>query len=111
MVQNDGNAAEGLYALLAERYAGKPAAGHSRGFGSNALKVNGKIFASLTKGRLLLKLPEARVDSLIKSKKGLRFSTGVGRVKKEWVTIGPTTEKEWLAFADEARTFVSAQIK
>src|SRR4030081_1984910 len=105
MAQKQGNPADGLYALLAARYADKPAAGDSKGFGSNALKVNGKIFATLTRRRLLLKLPEARVDSLIKSKKGLRFSTGVGRVKKEWVTVGPTTEKEWLAFAEEARTF------
>ena len=111
MAPKQGDPADGLYALLAARYAGKPASGQSKRFGSNALKVKGKIFASLTRGRLLLKLPEARVDSLIKSKKGLRFSTGVGRVKKEWVTVGPTTEKEWLALADEARTFVSAQIK
>jgi hypothetical protein len=110
MAQKQGNPADGLYALLTARYAGEPA-GQSKGFGSNALKVNGKIFASLTRGRLLLKLPETRVDWLIKSKKGLRFSTGAGRVKKEWVTVGPTTEKEWLALADEARTFVSAQIK
>jgi hypothetical protein len=110
MVQKEGSPANGLYAVLAARYAGKPA-GHSNGFGSNALKVQGKIFASLTRGRLLLKLPEARVDGLIRSKKGLRFSTGVGRVKKEWVTIAPTTEKEWLALADEARAFVSAQIR
>jgi hypothetical protein len=111
MAQKEGDAADGLYALLAARYAAKPSAAASKGFGSNALKVNGKIFASLTKGRLLLKLPEVRVDSLIKSKKGLRFSTGVGRVKKEWVTVGPTSEKEWLALAGEARAFVSEQIK
>jgi hypothetical protein len=30
-------------------------------------------------------------------------------VKKEWVTVGPSTEKEWLGLADEARAFVSAQ--
>jgi hypothetical protein len=103
--------ADDWYAGLAARYAAKPAAGHSKGFGSKALKIDGKIFASLTGGRLLLKLPEARVDSLVKLKKGLRFSTGVGRVKKEWVTVGPTTEKEWSALADEARAFVGAQIK
>jgi hypothetical protein len=111
MAQKEGNPADGLYAVLAAHYAAKPAAAPSKGFGSNALKVEGKIFASLTRGRLLLKLSEARVDSLIKSKKGLRFSTGVGRFKKEWVTVGPTTEKEWLALAEEARTFVSAQNK
>jgi|SRR6185437_14933204 len=103
--------ADDLYACLAARYAAKAAAGHSKGFGSNALKINGKIFASLSRGRLLLKLPEARVDSLVKLKKGVRFSTGVGRVKKEWITVGPTTEKEWSALADEARAFVGAQIK
>src|SRR5216684_1767260 len=100
-----------FYGALKARYAGKSDATPSRGFGSKALKVNGKIFASLTKGRLLLKLPEARVDALVKSKKGQRFSTGVGRVKKEWVTVRPTTAKEWQALADQARSYVSTQTK
>jgi hypothetical protein len=100
--------AEDFYRALAARYAGKSDAGSSKGFGSNALKVNGKIFASLTKGRLLLKLPEARVDALVKSKKGTRFSTGIGRIKKEWVTVGPSSEAEWLTLAGEARSHVSA---
>jgi hypothetical protein len=99
--------AEEFYRAVAARYAGKPDPGPSKGFGSNALKVNGKIFASLTKGRLLLKLPELRVDALVKSKKGTRFSTGAGRAKKEWVTVGPSSEREWPALAEEARAFVS----
>ena len=101
--------AEELYRAVAARHAGKVEASPSKGFGSSALKVNGKIFASLTKGRLLLKLPEARVDALVKSKKAVRFSTGVGRVKKEWLTLAPSTEHEWLALAAEARAYVVAQ--
>jgi hypothetical protein len=100
--------AEDFYGALAAHYAGTSDAGPSKGFGSNALKVKGKIFASLTRGRLLLKLPEARVDALLKSKKGTRFSTGAGRAKKEWVTVGPTSAREWLALAEEARVYVSA---
>ena len=100
--------AEDFYRAVAARCAGKSDARPSKGFGSNALKVNGKIFASLTKGRLLLKLPEARVDALVKSKKGTRFSTGAGRAKKEWVTVGPSSAREWLALAEEARAYVSA---
>jgi hypothetical protein len=103
--------AEELYQAVAARHAGKVEASPSKGFGSNALKVNGKIFASLTKGRLLLKLPEARVDALVKSKKAVRFSTGVGRVKKEWLTVAPSTKREWLALAEEARAYVMAQAR
>jgi hypothetical protein len=101
--------AEDFYRSIAARYAAPSDAGPTQGFGSNALKVNGKIFASLTKGRLLLKLPEDRVDALVKTKKAKRFSTGVGRVKKEWATVGPSTETEWLVLAEEARAYVKAQ--
>jgi hypothetical protein len=77
-----------------------------RGFGSGALKVNGKIFASLSKGRLLLKLPERVVDRLISSNQGKRFSTGVNRAKKEWVTIGPSDAATWIALSQQARAYV-----
>ena len=109
MPKRANTSAEDFYRAVAARYAGKSDVGPSKGFGSSALKVSGKIFASLTKGRLLLKLPEARVEALIKSKKGTRFSTGAGRAKKEWVTVGPSSEREWLALAEEARAYVSAQ--
>jgi hypothetical protein len=108
MPKRANTSAEDFYRAVAARYAGKSDVGPSKGFGSSALKVSGKIFASLTKGRLLLKLPEARVDALVKSKKGIRFSTGAGRAKKEWVTVGPSSEREWLALAAEAQTYVSS---
>jgi hypothetical protein len=107
--KNSKTSAEEFYRSVAARYAGQSDAGPARGFGSNAPKVNGKFFASLTKGRLLSKLPEARVDALVKAKKADRFSTGVGRVKKEWATVAPSTETEWLALAEEARAYVKAQ--
>jgi hypothetical protein len=103
--------AEEFYQAVAARYADKSDANPSKGFGSNALKVNGKIFASLTRGRLLLKLPEKRVDALVESSKAARFSTGVGRVKKEWLTVGPSSKREWLALAKEARAYVGGQAK
>ena len=79
-----------------------------RGFGSGALKVGGKIFASLSSGdRLLLKLPAARVDALIAEGSGERFTTGPGRPKREWITIGPSHASLWIALSDEARAFVA----
>jgi hypothetical protein len=80
-----------------------------KGFGSGALKVNGKIFASLTKGqKLLLKLPRERVANLIDAGIAEPFSTGEGRVKKEWVTITSERGHHWVALSVEARIFVSA---
>ena len=81
--------------------------GARRGFGSDALKVSGKIFACLSKGRLLLKLPAERVDDLIESGVGERFSTGAGQPKREWVTIGPKDASSWLELSEEARAFVA----
>jgi hypothetical protein len=105
-MSNRDQSPEALFASVAAHCGVAAPAAASARFGANALKVNGKIFASLSRGRLLLKLPEARVDGLIGAGKGEPFSTGADRVKKEWVTIAPTTAEDWCALAQEARAFV-----
>jgi hypothetical protein len=42
-----------------------PAPSGGSGFGRGALRCNGKIFAMLARGRLVVKLPAARVDELV----------------------------------------------
>jgi hypothetical protein len=81
-------------------------AGRPRKFGSNGLKVDGRIFAMIVKGRLVVKLPRPRVDALVTSGGGERFDPGHGRVMKEWVTVGPKARASWLGLAREAREFV-----
>ena len=44
-----------------------------RGFGSGTLQVNGRIFAMVSRGRFVVKLPRARVDTLVASGTGLPF--------------------------------------
>ena len=69
--------AEAAFEDVLARHGAAGPAPRGRGFGSGALKVDGKIFASLASGdRLLLKLPAARVDALIAEGIGERFSTG-----------------------------------
>jgi hypothetical protein len=106
------------FAALLEAFAADPelapiiadfAAGHrqpSRKFGANGLKVNGKIFAMLVRGNLVVKLPRQRVDSLVAARQGEPFDPGHGRKMKEWVTIlSPTLS--WADLAREAHAFVA----
>lgn len=72
---------------------------------SNALNVNGKIFAMLVKGKFVTKLPKDRVDALVRDGHGEYFDPGHGRLMKEWVAIG-TDEASWVALAKEAYRFV-----
>jgi hypothetical protein len=62
--------------------------GTGKGFGSGALKVNGKIFAMISSKReFVVKLSEERVNELVTAGKGSRFDPGRGRVMKEWLVV------------------------
>jgi hypothetical protein len=78
------------------------------GFGANALKIRGKIFAmSTSRGELVVKLPKSRVDELVGLGVGERFDPGHGRRMKEWVVFWGSTAAA-IALAREARVFVGA---
>lgn len=82
--------------------------GNGRMFSSNAvLNVNGKIFAMLVKGKLVVKLPKPRVDELVVSGNGQYFNPGHGRLMKEWAAID-SPQAEWVALAKEAYRFVKS---
>ena len=81
--------------------------GEGKGFGSTGqLKVNGKIFAMLVRGELVLKLPRDRVDALVVSGEGRHFDAGKGRPMREWLALSPTSRIPWLALAREGMAFV-----
>ena len=76
-------------------------------FGAAALKVGGKIFAMLAQGRLVVKLPRARVDQLVDAGEGERFDPGHGRLMREWLSLDPGSELSWDRVAREALDFVN----
>lgn len=78
-----------------------------RKFGSNGLKVNGKLFALFTQGTLVVKLPRDRVEELVAENVGVGFDPGHGRVMKEWLTV-TSAKAEWGRMVREAYAFVKA---
>ena len=99
------------YAALVARFAGEAGVTltetASRSFGARALKVNGKIFAMLVNGALVLKLPKKRVDALVEQARGTRFDANKGTPMKEWIVLDEShSDAAWLELAREAKTFV-----
>jgi hypothetical protein len=105
---------EERFAELVDHFAGAPGvsgpddrlAAPRRGFGTGALKINGSIFAMLTRGSLVVKLPAGRVRELISTGTGAPFDAGKGRPMKEWVAVRAEDSPTWQALAAEAAAFV-----
>jgi hypothetical protein len=104
--------ADALFEGIVRRFRDDPAVtppGQGGKFGAGGLKVDNKLFAMVSKGELVVKLPRERVDELIAEGKGTRFDPGHGRLMKEWVSIAPAHGGDWAALADEAHGFVSGR--
>ena len=105
--------AQAHYATLVAAFAASPdvavggtPAGRGRVFGSGALTVDGRIFAMLSHGTLVVKLPRTRVEALVEAGEGERFDPGHGRVMREWLSVRPGLEQRWQDLAMEALAFV-----
>jgi hypothetical protein len=80
-----------------------------KGFGSSALKLEGRIFAMLTaNGQFVAKLSKARVDELVARGQGQHFERGHGRRMKEWLLAAAPGDVRWLALAKEAYAHAKA---
>ena len=87
---------------------GKPG---KKGFGSNELMVGGKIFAMLSGGRLVVKLPRQQVEALVLSANGKQFDPQRnGRLMKEWLVLNPDSDQDWLTLATDAMQFVASKL-
>jgi hypothetical protein len=85
-----------------------PPAGGRR-FGAQALRRDGRIFAMLAGGCLVVKLPRPRVDELVAAGAGLRFDANKGTPMKEWFVLSEASGLGWDALAREALAF--AEVK
>jgi hypothetical protein len=79
------------------------------GFGRSALRFRGKIFAMLVRGRLVVKLPAGRVDTLVAAGEGVHFDANKGTPMREWLSLDPGSGQDWLALAHEALDFARSR--
>jgi TfoX/Sxy family transcriptional regulator of competence genes len=96
------------FALLVDELApleGVVPPGATAGFGSGALRFEGRIFAMLAHDRLVVKLPAKRVTELVADGEGDRFDAGKGRPMKEWLSLHPDSTRSWSELAREALQF------
>ncbi len=78
------------------------------GFGSRALKLDGRIFAMWSSmGRLVVKLPRDRVAELVAAGRGQYFDPVGGRPMKEWLAVADDP-RSWMGLAREAHAYARA---
>jgi len=104
----DGGTPEQLFATLVEVLCEEADVvgpdGSRRGFGATALTAQGRIFAMLTRGHLVVKLPRARVTALVADGTAMPFTAGKTTPMREWVTVEGPDEATWVRLAREALT-------
>jgi TfoX/Sxy family transcriptional regulator of competence genes len=93
------------FAPVVDAFAGDAEVTSGTMMSAFGLKVNGKIFAMVARGRLVAKLPKARVDEMVDAGQGERFDPGHGRRMKEWISVA-AEDVDWVALAREAHHFV-----
>jgi hypothetical protein len=100
------------YEGLVDELVGVPGVTPPRGgggFGRSALRYQGKIFAMLVRGRLVVKLPARRVDALVEAGDGIHFDANKGTPMREWLSLDPGSGRDWLALAGEALDFARSR--
>jgi TfoX/Sxy family transcriptional regulator of competence genes len=73
---------EELFKSITAKLLSDEAISRKKMFGSTGLSIGGKVFALLVKGKLVVKLPYERVETIISSGRGEPFDPGHGRLMK-----------------------------
>lgn len=98
--------ADPKFAPVVAAFAGDVRVTTGKMMASVGLKVDGKIFAMMVRGKFVAKLPKERVDELVQSGVGEYFDPRRnGRLMKEWIELYGT-KPSWVELAEEAHRFV-----
>ena len=99
---SESQAPEDIFASIARNYAGRPDIQLGTGFGDGpALRASGELFAALSDGALVVRLPPPRCAMLVDAGEG-RLMTEDGQTLEDWFVVDSDDAAEWLAFVTEA---------
>ncbi|TDN90947.1 TfoX/Sxy family protein [Microbacterium sp. BK668] len=98
--------AHAIFDPIARPYLGRPDVDIGPMFGSEGLRVRGKVFAFVGhRGSLVVKVPEERADEIVASGVAERMEMR-GRAMREWLVVGPGAAAEWQPLTAEAFAYV-----
>lgn len=98
--------AHSLFDPLAAEYLDRPGIDIGPMFGSEGLRIRGKVFAFVGyRGALVVKLPRTRVNEL-EGVDGLERMVMRDRAMKEWVLVPATAAERWRPLLAEACAYV-----
>lgn len=109
VAMSDDGAAERAHAIfdpIAADYLRREGVDIGPMFGSEGLRIRGKVFAFVGyRDSLGVKVPAARADAIVSSGDGERLAVRE-RVMREWVLIGPERSDSWEPLMAEAYAYV-----
>jgi hypothetical protein len=98
--------AHAIFDPIAATYLERPDVDIGPMFGSEGLRIRGKVFAFVGyRGSLIAKVPERRADELVAAGEAERMEMR-GRSMREWVLVGPDRADAWPGVTAEAFAFV-----
>ncbi len=98
--------AEAAFETLVRRFGREPDVTRGTGFGASpGLRVDGRIFAMLPAGALVVKLPAERCAAIVQAGDGALMVSGK-RTMREWLVVDGVDEDAWAALAAEALDYV-----
>jgi hypothetical protein len=101
--------AEARFDAIVEPFSRDPRVTRGAGFGSSpGRSVDGRIFAMLVRGELVVKLPRQRVAELVEAGTAGWFDAGKGRPMREWASINVAQAGAWPKLVAEAYEFVGS---
>lgn len=98
--------AHAIFDPITQEYLARPGVDIGPMFGSEGLRIRGKIFAFVGyRGALVVKVPEARADELVADGTAERMVMRE-RPMREWVLVTPDAADRWAPVTAEAFAYV-----